>query len=46
MPPGSGRCQPKLAIHPNGQRVILSVQAKAEFKPYEVWVLENLLPKR
>ena len=34
----------QIRIHPDGRRVVLALRPQREFKPYEVWALENVVP--
>ena len=33
-----------IRVHPDGRRVVLALRPQREFKPGELWVLENVLP--
>jgi Tol biopolymer transport system component len=35
-----------IRIHPDGRRVAFAARKPREFKPYEVWTLENFLPAK
>jgi hypothetical protein len=35
-----------IRIHPDGRRVAFAARKPREFKPYEVWALENFLPAK
>ena len=43
MDDGSDGEMSHIRVHPDGRRVALVLQKPREFKPYEVWALENVL---
>jgi Tol biopolymer transport system component len=43
---GSNGDMTYIRIHPDGRRVAFAARKPREFKPYEVWVLENVLPAK